>query len=132
MAPPVRGKLAPSGKPPREAWGLIRGGQKGVNYGHELSLGSRDFWDDGFSLGSCVFGSDGFHNDGKKGGEKMTEDDRIQKRIEMYAKWSRVKLFNLMIDLLEQAKVWPVSSKETNFWRLNRLTLATIAVALGA
>ena len=62
----------------------------------------------------------------------MAEEKRIAKRIQMYAKWPRQKLFRLTMDLLKQAKVWPVFSKETNFWRLNRLSLATMAVALGA
>lgn len=66
-------------------------------------------------------------------GEKMgAEKEQLEARIEMYAKWPRKKLFRLVMDLLEDAKVWPPSPKETNFWRLNRISLATMAVALGA
>ena len=63
----------------------------------------------------------------------MPEEERIKRRIEMYAKWPREKLFRLTMDLLEETGAWPMSyHTETNFWKLNRLSLATIAVALGA
>ena len=63
----------------------------------------------------------------------MAEQERIERRIKMYAKWPRVKLFKLTMDLLEETGAWPVSCHtETNLWKLNRLSLATIAVALGA
>lgn len=60
------------------------------------------------------------------------EKERLEARIKMYAKWPRKKLLELVMNLLEDAKVWPPSSKETNFWRLNRISLATMVVALGA